>query len=136
MAVSLRVGTNEWPVGTGDFLFAFFSTVAARLEPEGWGTRFPAVMCELYGGRVEGGAAARAWGELERIRGELAAFAPDEVVWDAEDRSRRPPWGEDIAPEITSLADYFVTDDGRDLLGVLDEAVGYAVRSGLPLIVR
>jgi hypothetical protein len=66
----------------------------------------------------------------------LAAFTPGEVVWDAEDRSRRPPWGEDIAPEITSLADYFVTEDGRDLLAVLDEAVRYAVRSRRPLTAR
>jgi Immunity protein 70 len=136
VGVSLRVGANEGPVGTSDFLFAFFSTVAVRLEREGWGTRFPVVMRELYGGRLEGAAAERARGELARIRAELAAFAPEEGVWDAEDRSRRPPWGEDIAPEITSLADYFVTEDGRDLLGVLDDAVGYAARSGRLLTVR
>jgi 2,3-bisphosphoglycerate-dependent phosphoglycerate mutase len=54
-------------------------------------------------------------------------------VWDVEDRSKRPPWGDDISPDITSLANYFVTDDGRDLFEVFDEAVGYAARSGAEL---
>jgi hypothetical protein len=51
------------------------------------------------------------------------------VVWDIEDRSRRPPWGDDIAPEITSLADYFVTNDGKDLFEVLFAALDDAART-------
>lgn len=136
MAVGLRVGSNVWPVGTGDFFHSFFSTISVRLEPEGWGTRFPAVMHELYRGRLEGGEPAeRALSELEQIRSELAAFPPSEVVWDAEDRSKQPPWGDDISDDITDLSNYFVTEDGRDLFEVLDEAVGYAARSARPLTV-
>jgi 2,3-bisphosphoglycerate-dependent phosphoglycerate mutase len=45
------------------------------------------------------------------------------VVWDFEQRNVRPPWGDNISPTITSLADYFVTSDGRDLLAVIEEAL-------------
>jgi hypothetical protein len=135
MAVGLRVGAIEWPVGTGDFLHAFFSTVAARLEPAGWGSRHPALMRTLYAGRIGGEDAARALAELEEVREGLREFAPSEVVWDYEDRERRPPWGDDIADTITSLADWFVTADGRDLIDVLHEALAHAARSGEPLVI-
>jgi hypothetical protein len=54
-------------------------------------------------------------------------------VWDVEDRSKRPPWGDDISPDITDLGNYFVTEDGRDLIDVVAEAIGYAGRSGARL---
>lgn len=136
MAVELRTGSVVWPVGSSEFLHAFFSTIAARLEPDAWGSRFPAVMTTLYGGEIGGEDATRALAELDQIREELRAFAPSEVVWDYEDRAKRPPWGDEIAPDITDLGNYFVTADGKDLFDVLAEAVGYAARSQYPLVIE
>jgi hypothetical protein len=136
MAVELRTGSVVWTVGSSEFLHAFFSTIAARLEPDGWGTRFPAVMKTLYSGTIGGEDAARALAELDQIRAELSELPPSEVVWDYEDRSRRPPWGDEIAAEITDLGNYFVTADGKDLFEVLGEALGYAARSEYPLVVE
>lgn len=136
MAVGLRVRSNLWSVGTGDFFHAFFSTVSVRLEPEGWGTRFPAVMDELYKGELSAEAATRALAELDQIREELRRFPPSEVVWDVEDRSKQPPWGDEISHEITDLSNCFVTEAGRDLFEVLGEAIGYASRAGIALRVE
>lgn len=136
MALELRAGSVLWEVGSPDFLHAFFSTIAARLEPGGWGSRFPATMRTLYAGRIAGDEAARAVAELDQVRAELRAFGPAQVVWSYEDRAQRPPWGDDISPEITSLADYFVTSDGRDLFAVLGEALSHAARSGEELTIR
>lgn len=136
MAVELRAGSVVWPIGTSDFLHAFFSTIAVRLEPEGWGSRFPAVMKTLYAGEIGGEDAARAVAELEQIRSELRRFPPSEVVWDSQDLSKRPPWGDEIADTITDLGNYFVTEDGRDLFDVLEEAVGYAARSEYPVVIE
>ena len=86
MAVELRTGSVVWPVGTPGFLHAFFSTIAARLEPDGWGSRFPAVMKTLYGGEIGGEDASRAVAELDQIRAELREHPPADVVWDYEDR--------------------------------------------------
>jgi len=80
-------------------------------------------------------AAARAPAELDQIREELRPFRASDVVWDVEDRSNRPPWGE-ISDEITDLSNYFVTEAGRDLLDVLGEPIGYASRVGAPLRVQ
>ncbi len=136
MAVSLKVANILWPVGAASFFKAFFSTVAARLEPDGWGTRFPAVMDDLYKGELSPERASKAREELATIREELRAHPPSEVVWDIHDRSQQPPWGDDIAERITDLGNYFVTSDGRDLFEVLGEAVDFAAESGSALRVQ
>jgi hypothetical protein len=105
--------------------------------PEAWGTRFPHVMRGLYGGEVPVGDIPAARAELDRIRSELKAFPPSEIVWNYEDRSQRPPWGDDIASDITSLGNYFRTSEGaRDLFESIDEALATAERRGEPLVVE
>jgi 2,3-bisphosphoglycerate-dependent phosphoglycerate mutase len=132
----LRVRSNAWGVDTGDFLFAFFSTVRVRLEPEGWGTRFPAVMNELYAGELSAESAPKAVAELDQIREELRKLPPSQLVWDAEDRSKQPPWGENVREDAEDLASAFTTHDGRNLFDLFDEAVGYAARAGAPVRVE
>jgi hypothetical protein len=58
--------------------------------------------------------------ELHRVRRELAELPPARVIWSFEDRTQRPP-GNDIAGDIDSLATYFVTSHGRDLISLLAE---------------
>jgi 2,3-bisphosphoglycerate-dependent phosphoglycerate mutase len=128
----LRVRSNAWGVDTGEFLFSFFSTVRARLEPDGWGTRFPAVMNELYHGELSAESAPKAVAELDQIREEMRKRPPSDLVWDAEDPSRQPPWGENVRNDVADLASAFVTHDGRGLFEIFDEAVGYAARAGPP----
>jgi len=103
--------------------------VAHRLEPEGWGSRFPALQHELYRGGASADQVPALRAELAEIHEQLDQFPPAEVVWDVEDLSARPPWGDDISPEITDLSNYFVTSDGRDLFEVFDEALSYAERA-------
>jgi 2,3-bisphosphoglycerate-dependent phosphoglycerate mutase len=136
VAVNLRVANILWPVGAASFFTSFFSTIAARLEPAGWGTRFPVLMLELYEGEVSGDHAAEARKELDTIREELRAHPPSAVVWDIHDRSKQPPWGDNIADGITDLGNYFVTSDGRDLFEVLAPALDFAAESGTPLMVE
>jgi len=136
VAVGFRVRSNVWVVGSQDFLNAFFSTISANREPDGWGTRFPALQNELYAGRLAADDVPAALSELKAIRDELKSLSPDDVVWDAEDLDRRPPWGDDISPEITDLSNYFVTQDGRDLVEVLSEALAYAQRSGADMTIE
>ncbi len=136
MTVGLRVRSNAWMVGSQDFLHSFFSTVAHRLEPEGWGSRFPAVQHELYRGEISADRVAAVRSELAAIHQQLKQFPPSDVIWDIEDRSARPPWGEDISPDITDLSNYFVTSDGRDLFEVFDEALCYAERSAVGITVE
>ena len=101
MSVMIQVDFLLYPVGHSDFLHAFFSTVCSRLEHGRWGSRYPYLMNGLYQGRLE-------WTDIPLARKELEEVA-----------GRGPPWGNHISEEITSLANYFVTSDGRDLIDVL-----------------
>jgi 2,3-bisphosphoglycerate-dependent phosphoglycerate mutase len=121
MAIALMIDNVATELGRGDFVHAFFSTISARLEPEGWGTRFPVLMTELYQGEMPKAHAAHALEELRTARKELLTFSPTEVVWDIENRSAQPPWGMNISSDITLLANYFVTSTGRDMFDTMIE---------------
>lgn len=134
--IGIRVGHSYREIGTGSFLHCFFSTVSAVLEPRGWGSRFPTLMNRLYQGDLPDVDVEKARSELVTVRRELAAHPPSAVVWDIADRSQRPPWGDAIAPEITSLANYFVTSNGKDLFDVLLAALDEAAQSGRGTLIQ
>ncbi|AVO31935.1 hypothetical protein D7T48_03910 [Stenotrophomonas maltophilia] len=135
MGVGIQLGRITDEIGTGAFLYAFFSTIAGNLEPDGWGSRFPILMKQLYAGGLLQSDAADALAELHIVRRELAEIPPARVIWSFEDRTQHPPWGDDIAPDIDSLATYFVTAHGRDLIVLLAE-VFEALQEGEDTSVR
>jgi len=53
----------------------------------------------------------------------LSSLPPSAVVWEIENRQSKPPWGNNIAAEITSLGNYFVSSAGRDVFSILEEAL-------------
>lgn len=118
----MRVGRQSTLIGASDVFVAFFSTICVRLEDGEWGSRFPVIMSRLYKGSLAPILAKKAIDELETIRVELAKLPPREVVWSIEDRSLTPPPGSGIAETITSLANYFVTPDGKNLIEQLEGA--------------
>lgn len=136
MVVGLQYSVNFYTIGTGDFFHSFFSTVAVNLENGTWGSRFPYLMNSLYNGKLTVDEIGPALEELATIRTELANFAPDQVVWDIEDREKQPPWGTDFSPDITDLSNYFVTSSGADLIDVMTEALEKAQARGKDVIVK
>ena len=66
--------------------------------------------------------------EIRDIREKLKKFRPDQVIWDTEDLSAKPPRGDDISLRITDLSNYFVTSTGRDLLEAIIENVEFLKR--------
>ncbi|MBL8022217.1 MAG: hypothetical protein JNM27_21255 [Leptospirales bacterium] len=130
MAVHVQVNNLTCEIGTSEFLFSFFSTVAGNLEPKGWGTRFPIVMRQLYSGALPAASGSGALRELTTIHRELSALVPSKVIWNFENRAALPPWGTQISPDITSLANYFVTSNGKDLIGVLTQCLQELAKSG------
>jgi len=123
MAVGFKVKFYWYQIGHGDFLHSFFSTVAYNLEKENWGSRFPVIMNELYQGKVACENIGKALEELSIMKKELQAFGPEKVVWDIEDLSKQPPWGNNISEDITDLSNYFVTSDGKDFLTIFLHAL-------------
>ena len=126
MAVGFKVGYYWFQVGTSDFLHSFFSTICIRLEHGKLGRVYPKLMGELYQGCLKNQDLNEGLEELRKVRKELKNFSPSDVIWDAEDLSLTPPWGNNISSDITDLSNYFVTSDGRDLISVLSEAMNEA----------
>lgn len=131
--VAFRVGPIAYPVGRADFLGSFFDTVAVRLEAGVRGGSYPTLAALYSDGELSPEHAEQARSELRDAAEALRSFTPADVVWDIDDSTRRPPWGDDIAPTIQTLADYHVTSDGRQLIGVLDRALDAAARVAQPL---
>ena len=125
-----------YTIGTVDFLHSFFSTVCGRLENGKWGSRYPYLMNELYQGMLSAEHLAAGAEELVQIKKNLARFAPNQVIWDIDDRSLTPPWGDNISDDITDLSNYFVTSDGNDFLTVFSAALDKARELNVPLTIR
>ncbi|MDM0078727.1 Imm70 family immunity protein [Variovorax sp. J2P1-59] len=123
MAVGVTVGSITDELGAPSFVHSFFSTISAHCEPTGWGSRFPHLMNELYQGRLPHVKALLALAELQQAKATLSNLPPASVVWDIENRQPKPPWGDTIAPHITSLGNYFVSSTGRDVFSILEEAL-------------
>jgi hypothetical protein len=123
MPLALHLGDTTWRVGSPDLLHAFFSTISVRLEPLGWGTRFPALMNELYEGELPPNRVETALSELLLARRELSVLAPDRVVLDADAPHAPTPWAGPAASGAPDASKCFFTDEGRDLFDVLLAAV-------------
>lgn len=123
LAVGFKVKYYWYQVGHGDFLHSFFSTVSYHLEEHGWGSKYPHLLNELYQGKLESKNIDPALEELEDIKEKLKEYNPSQVIWDIEDVSKRPPWGDNISEEITDLSNYFVTSDGEDFIKILKSAL-------------
>ncbi|MGD1054439.1 MAG: Imm70 family immunity protein [Candidatus Dormibacteria bacterium] len=116
MTIAFRQRSVLTEIGPGALLHSLFSTVAVRLEGGQWGERYPLIMSRIYGGHLDQADAVAALVEMEQIRERLARLDPGEVVWDAERPTQAPPWGHTVGPHVTSMANYFVTTTGRNLV--------------------
>ena len=125
-----------YTIGTADFLHAFFSTVCGQLENEKWGSRFPPSHERAVSRRTACQASRSCTEELSQIKQELARFAPDQVIWDIDDRSLTPPWGDNISNDITDLSNYFVTSEGEDFLSVFAAALDKAQQRNASLKIQ
>ena len=123
MTVGIIVDFLWFPIGTDSFLYSFFSTICYRLEHQKWGKKFPVVMNELYSGSLSYGSIKICLREIESIERKFKRLAPSAVVWTLENLDEKPPWGEDISENIMSLAEYFITCDGKNLFEVLKTAL-------------
>jgi 2,3-bisphosphoglycerate-dependent phosphoglycerate mutase len=119
MAIGFHVGNLSYEVGAGSFLNCFFSTLVHRIENDERGSKYPLLTKTLYQGSLSWEKAQEAAKELEDAKAELKNYSPENVVWDIDDLSKGPPWGNNISKDITDLSNYFVTSDGKDLIAVL-----------------
>ncbi|WP_240422393.1 immunity 70 family protein [Listeria costaricensis] len=136
VAVGIKVDFLWYSIGTGDFLHSFFSTICINLENGKWGSNYPVIMTKLYSGLLTTEDQNEAKKELAEIQKELSQLLPEKVVWDAEDLSTTPPWGNQISEDVTSLANYYITSDRKDLISVMMEAIDEAIDESVNLEIK
>jgi 2,3-bisphosphoglycerate-dependent phosphoglycerate mutase len=136
MTIGIRVGSIVDEIGAPSFVHAFFSTISAHCEPNGWGSRFPHLITELYQGHLSSANANSALEELKSAKIQLSALSPSKVVWDIEDCLAKPPWGTNIAATITNLGNYFVSSTGRNVFELFEEALAAAASDKKDLILE
>ncbi len=117
--VGLSVDFLWFPIGDGEFVYSFFSTISYNLEESQWGSKYPYVMNKLYQGSVEYSDLQNIEREIKEIREGFKLFSPKKVIWSIEDLNKQPPWGNDISEEILDLSTYFVTCEGQDLFEII-----------------
>jgi len=128
MTVGLGVGQITDELGASSFVHAFFSTISGNCEKR-WGAKYPHLMNELYQGHLKAENANAALSELRDALSKLNELPVSSLIWDIEDKDAKPPWGNNIASTITCLGNYFVTSTGRDMFGVMEEALQDAVNN-------
>ncbi|MEC2077029.1 immunity 70 family protein [Metabacillus fastidiosus] len=126
MAVGLLVDCFYYELGHSDFVHSFFSTISYHLEKEGWGTKYPLLMDELYNGKLSWIDVSDVKADLIEIEQKLLKYSPEYVVWDIDDLSKAPPWGDKMNPQIKSLANYFAAANGRTFFEVIRVAMDVA----------
>ena len=132
--VGFYVQNTMWIVGPDFVLHSLFSTIASQIEPAGWGSRFPTLMNELYMGRLPHERVPQARAELRLVSEELGRLRPEARVYAYEDPTLPTPWT--VPHGAKTLADCFVSSDGRNVLGLLDEALDTSEQEGGDVEVR
>lgn len=131
MVVGLKVDFLWYSIGEPDFLHSFFSSICINLEKGYWGERFPVLMKNLYSGKLEVEQIERALLELEQIEKEFKLLSPKQVIWDAEDLTQMPPWGDKISTDGKNLYDYYLTSSGENIFDTFENAFKDALNENI-----
>lgn len=116
MTIGLKQGSVVTEIGPGGLLHSLLSTVAVHLENGNWGATFPIIMGKFYQGSLSAEDVDVAFLEMRKIKKGLSLLGPDAVVWDIDDLTIDPPWGKTVGTHVRSMADYYVTTTGRNLV--------------------
>lgn len=116
MTIAMKQGSVVTEIGPGGLLHSLLSTVAVHLENGEWGAKFPLIMNKFYQGSLPSNDVDAAIIEMQRIKNGLKLLTPDKAIWDIEDLRKAPPWGKSFGANVKSMADYFVTTTGRNLV--------------------
>ena len=127
MTLGLRAGFRSYPIGRVSLLYALFSTIAVRLEGNDWGSHYPVIMKQLYNGWIEADEVSQGLVELNEIVRQLRYFEAADIVWDYEDRKKKPTATYRKHISGLRLDECFITVRKENLLSVMVDACEYAI---------
>lgn len=131
MTVGFRVWRIIYEIGTADFLHAVFSTISHHLEPDGWGTKYPELMNDLFQGKMSHEHAEKAIQDIIEIREALMKYTHEDIVWDVYGIEKRPSECINIVTSHKNLPDCLWTKTGnRKVLDVMLQSFEYLKKKG------
>lgn len=133
--VGIQVGFLWYELGTSSFLKSWFSTINYHLENKEWGQKYPVIMNDFYQGKVLLSSVGEFKKEVIETREKLKKYKPSQIIWDVDDLSKSPPWGDNISNSITSLSNYFVTCNGKDFYEVLLKAIDSSLENSHDILI-
>lgn len=139
MSIGIEVGYTWYQIGRGDYFDSFFSTIAYYLENKKWGSQYPTIMKKLYTGVLQPIDAHLAIDELTDIQKKLGDLTKEQhpIIWDARNLTlKTPEWAINTNNEVTTLQNYYIINDGRDLIGILLTALQKSKDNKKPLIIK
>lgn len=136
MSVGFRSGGIWTEIGDSNLLQALFSTISYRLEAGNWGSQYPYLLKKLYYDKLESGETANALVELNEIRTKFTMLKPEEIVWDAEDLTKKPPVSFDSYLNATNLSECFIAVSKRNIFDVLHEVLEFCKRRGISVTIQ
>jgi len=127
MAVGFKVGPFFHILGSGDFLYCFFSNICFHLENKRWGSKFPLLMNNLHNGKLELKDIEKAKEELKDVEEQFLSMKSSIAIWNIDDVLEKAPWHNNLSVDVKNLRDIFMTSDGGNLFIKLYEAMDNAV---------
>jgi len=136
MSVGFRYSGIWKEFGDSDLLHAFFSTISYHLESKNWGSKYPYLLKKLYKEKLNSEETQNALEELKEIRTKLAAFKQDDIVWDAEDLTKKPPTSFHSQVRAVNLSECFISVSGKNIFDILSEVFEFCKRRGISVKIQ
>jgi len=126
--VIITIRNISFDVGYVEITKSLFYSIAHHLERRDWGSKYPVIMKELYYDGIEIEHLEQGLKEIKEIKEKLKEYAPEQIVWDYEDLTVTPPWGNNISQDIINLSNYFRTEDGVESIDNIIYTLEMAIR--------
>ena len=104
---------RNYGVGKQNYLNSYFSTISTRLEPKGWGTRFPHIFKDLYPGELLEDEVEEVLKEFYIVREELKKIPKWRRIWDYFKEEKYIKEDDVGNKNAKNCYDYFVAEESR-----------------------
>lgn len=124
---------NSVDIGMGSIWFSIYSTAVIALSND-IKKNIPLAISFLKNAECTIENVEETKNQMIKLREAFTSLSPDKVVYDLNKPNIAPPWGEYIAPTVTSCADLYTTADGKDLFTEVISLLSYAQGEKLSII--
>ena len=116
-------------ISNENFLNSYFSTIAKRLEPKGWGTRFPYVMNEFYNGELFKEEVEKALEEILVIKEELQKVPKWRKVWNYSKEEKYVKEDDVGDKKAKNCYEYYINEGKKPITDIIIKIFREALKS-------